>query len=76
MTDADPGYFRIPSGTMPKTCQGCGKPVYQVMTEQGRKLVSASFDHETRKPTLARHGVGVEHEVWDCPDAKRYGRAG
>lgn len=67
----DPGYFRIPAGTMPTTCQGCGQEVYRVMTEHGRTLVSARFDRETRKPSRMQHGVGVDHNL-DCEDVKRH----
>lgn len=69
---ADPEYYRIPSGLTPKVCAGCGAAVYSIATEHGKKLVSARFDRECQKPTLAQHGVGVDHETWDCPDAARY----
>jgi hypothetical protein len=70
--DPTPGYYRIPAGTMPKTCRGCEATVYQVMTEQGRKLLSATFDRECVRPTPSQHGVGVDHEEHDCPDAARF----
>lgn len=67
----EPGYFRIAAGTMPKRCHGCGAEVYQVMTAEGRKLVTAKFDQETKRPSNREHGVGVDHDL-NCEDALKY----
>ena len=63
--------INIPAGTRVSVCKGCGKYIYWVVTDTGKRMPVSIFCEGGEAPTATSPGCGQSHFA-DCPSADRF----
>jgi hypothetical protein len=69
-----PLFFDVPANAQASQCRGCGKYIYWVITDAGKRMpVDTASEHGGADPDGYDKGKGVSHFA-TCPAASQFRR--